>query len=166
MALKLKIAEPDEAEEIAALRCAAADDLTARFGKGHWSTQTTARGVLFDMRQNKVFAAKRRGRIVATLVLGTRKPWAIDVSYFTPFKAKALYLTAMAVAPKHQRAGIGRACLDEAERLARAWPTPAIRLDAYDADAGAGEFYAKCGYREVGRASYRTTPLIYFERLL
>jgi hypothetical protein len=27
-------------------------------------------------------------------------------------------------------------------------------------------FYAKCGYREVGRVTYRGTPLVYFERLL
>ena len=43
------------------------------------------------------------------------------------------------------------------------WPGDAIRLDAYDSQAGAGEFYRKCGFREAGRASYRGTPLIYFE---
>jgi len=32
--------------------------------------------------------------------------------------------------------------------------------------AGAGEFYRKCGFRETGRATYRTVPLIYYERLL
>ena len=56
--------------------------------------------------------------------------------------------------------------LDEAKEIARAWPGDAIRLDAYDAAAGAGEFYAKCGFREVGRATYRGTPLIYFELML
>ena len=45
-------------------------------------------------------------------------------------------------------------------------PSDAIRLDAFDADAGAGEFYSKCGFREVGRASYRSVPLIYFEMLV
>ena len=33
-------------------------------------------------------------------------------------------------------------------------------------DAGAGGFYARCGYTEVGRAVYRDAPLIYFELLL
>ena len=42
----------------------------------------------------------------------------------------------------------------------------AIRLDAYDSTAGAGGFYARCGYREVGRVTYRGTALIYFESLL
>ena len=42
----------------------------------------------------------------------------------------------------------------------------AIRLDAYDAEAGAGEFYVKCGFREVGRVAYRGVPLTYYERLI
>ena len=70
----------------------------------------------------------------------------------------------MAVEPALQRTGIGRAMLDDAKRIAREWPGDAIRLDAYDTAAGAGEFYAKCGFREVGRAIYRGTPLIYYER--
>ena len=44
--------------------------------------------------------------------------------------------------------------------------TDAIRLDAFDAKAGAGGFYAKCGYTEVGRTSYRNAPLIYYQLLL
>ena len=51
-------------------------------------------------------------------------------------------------------------------RATQAWPADAIRLDAYDADAGAGDFYAKCGFREVGKATYREVPLRYFEKLL
>jgi hypothetical protein len=42
----------------------------------------------------------------------------------------------------------------------------AVRLDAYDAVAGAGPFYEKCGFREVGRATYRITPLVYYELTL
>jgi hypothetical protein len=42
----------------------------------------------------------------------------------------------------------------------------AIRLDAYDGTVGAGAFYAKYGFKEVGRVVYRGTPLIYFELLL
>lgn len=49
---------------------------------------------------------------------------------------------------------------------AQSGPADAICLDAYDAAAGAGPFYAKCGFREVGRASYRGTPLVYYEMLL
>ena len=72
----------------------------------------------------------------------------------------------MAVAPQMQRKGIGRQLLTAAITTARAWPADAIRLDAYDAEAGAGPFYAKCGFRPVGRVIYRKTPLAYFELLL
>jgi GNAT superfamily N-acetyltransferase len=69
----------------------------------------------------------------------------------------------MAVRPDYQRRGIGRLCLEHAIRRVRDWPADAIRLDAYDAEAGAGEFYSKCGFREVGRVEYRGTPLVYYE---
>ncbi len=108
----------------------------------------------------------RRGKIiVGTLNLPSKKPWAIDVSYFTPVE-KPLYLTAMAVIPAMQRQGIGRRLINEAVKQARAWPADAIRLDAYDNHTGAGGFYAKCGFREVARVAYRKSPLIYFELLL
>jgi Acetyltransferase (GNAT) family len=88
--------------------------------------------------------------IAATLELPTKKPWAIELSYFTPVKT-TLYLTDMAVIPAMQREGIGRMLLDEAVKQARAWPVDALPLDAFDAEAGAGAFYAKCGFRKVGR---------------
>ena len=72
----------------------------------------------------------------------------------------------MAVAPELQRQGIGKRCVAAAMEIARAWPADAIFLDAYDAAAGAGEFYRRCDFREVGRAPYRGAPLIYFESLL
>jgi hypothetical protein len=33
-------------------------------------------------------------------------------------------------------------------------------------EATAKAFYAKCGFREVGRVIYRKTPLVYFDLLL
>jgi len=117
------------------------------------------------MKHSRVLVARKGKRIVGTLHLPTKKPWAIDVSYFTPVK-KTLYLTHMAVIPATQRQGIGCRLLDEAVKQARDWPADAIRLDAFDADAGAGAFYTKCGFREVGRVVYRKAPLIYFELVL
>ena len=108
----------------------------------------------------------RRGRaVVATFRLGTRKPWAIDRSSFTACD-HPVYLTDMSVRPDYQRRGIGRRCVDEIIRIARAWPADAIRLDAYHAEAGAGGFYARCGFRQVGNAVYRGVPHVYYEMLL
>ena len=165
MRLKLQPATPDQAAAIAALRLAVAEDLTARFGKGPWSSAGTEKGVLFDMRNAAVYVAVRRNRVIATLNLCTKKPWAIDRKYFSPCR-RPLYLVSMAVQPGWQRNGIGRRCIEEAKRLAGERSGDALCLDAYDAAAGAGEFYRKCGFREVGRATYRKAPLIYFEMLL
>ena len=154
-----------EAPVLAALHTAVAEDLTKRYGQGPWSLLTTEKGVLFGMRHSRVVVARRGKSIVGTLHLPTKKPWAIDVSYFTPVK-KAIYLTNMAVIPAMQRQGIGRLLLEEAVKQARAWPADAIRLDAFDAEAGAGTFYTKCGFHEVGRVTYRKASLIYFELVL
>ena len=163
--IKLEIAPPDDADSIADLRNATAAKLTAEFGEGPWSGTVTHKGVLFAMRVGTVLVVRRRAKIIATLTLSTKKPWAIDTKYFTPAK-KPLYLTAMAVAIDRQRTGIGRLCVEAARKLCKDWPVDAIRLDAYNATAGAGPFYEKCGFKEVGRASYRQTPLVYYEMLL
>ncbi len=113
----------------------------------------------------RVLVARSGASVVGTVRLATRKPWAIDPAWFTPC-ARVLYLTDMAVDPGQQRQGIGRRCLAHARDVARAWPADALRLDAYDAPAGAGGFYEKCGFREVGRVTYRQTPLVYYELLL
>jgi GNAT superfamily N-acetyltransferase len=158
-------AQSADAKEIAVLRTAVAERLTADFGPGHWSSPATERGVLAALRNSRLLLAREGARLAGTLRLATKKPWAIDQSCFSP-SLRPLYLSDMAVAPDRQRSGIGRRCLAEAMAIARAWPADAIRLDAYDAPAGAGAFYAKCGYREVGWVRYRGTPLIYFELLL
>jgi GNAT superfamily N-acetyltransferase len=160
--VRITPASPEDAAAIAAMRVAAAERLTREFGDGHWSAHTNEAAVLRDMKGSRVLATRDGGQIVGTLTLQTKKPWAIDVSYFTPC-TKALYLINMAVAPDRQRAGIGRALLAEALTVARAFPAEAIRLDAYDAPAGAGDFYRKCGYTHVGGKPYRGVPLLYFE---
>jgi GNAT superfamily N-acetyltransferase len=154
MRINFSTATQADAPALAALHTAVAEDLTKRYGRGPWSLLTTEKGVLFGMRHSRVVVARRGKSIVGTLHLPAKKPWAIDASYFSPVK-KALYLTHMAVIPAMQQQGIGRMLLEEAVKQTRAWPAEAIRLDAFDAEAGAGEFYDKCGFREVGRVTAR-----------
>jgi len=171
--LAFSIATEKDAPEIAALRTAVGEKLTRDFGKGHWSSGATERGVLFGMKFGPVVLARdaggRGGRkkpIVGSLRLAKKKPWAIDPAYFTKVK-RPIYLLDMAVRPERQREGIGRRLCDEARRIVREWPPgDAIRLDAYDAPAGAGPFYAKCGFTERGRVTYRGVPLVYYEWLV
>jgi len=163
--LRFTLAGPSDAPALAALRAAAARALTVQYGEGHWSSEPSERGVVADLRYAQVWIARRGADVLGTFRLATKKPWAIDVSYFTECK-RPIYLSNMAVHPDHQRRGIGCGCLEHAVRRAREWPGDAIRLDAYDAAAGAGGFYSKCGFREVGRTEYRGTRLCYYELLL
>ena len=73
--------------------------------------------MLRDLKASHVLVARDRGKIIATLTLQTKKPWAIDLAYFTPCK-KALYLINMAVHPRRQRRGVGRALMTKRD----AWP--------------------------------------------
>ena len=167
-AMAIELAGESDAAAIVEVRSAAAAELTRRHGPGHWSSCPTERSVLAGMRRAKVLVARTDdsgAEIVGTLRLQTKKPWAIDKSFFTPV-ARPLFLVDMAVTPVLQRTGVGRALLARADEVARAWPANALWLDAYDAPAGAGEFYARCGYALVGRAVYRGVPLVYYERKL
>lgn len=164
MNLSVSIATEADAREIASLRTSVAEHLTHQYGRGHWSSCATEKGVLRDIKTTRVLVTRNDNGIVATLSLATKKPWAIDLKFFVSVP-RAIYLRNMAVAPSLQRRGIGRHLLEEAKATATAWPGNAIRLDAYDAEAGAGGFYSKCGFREVGRVTYRNTALVYYELL-
>jgi GNAT superfamily N-acetyltransferase len=162
------LAGTEDAAELAALQQATADELTRRFGQGAWSGSASEREILATMRLpkfSKKLVARAGGKIIRTLRLATKKPWAIDVSYFTAVP-RPLYLVGMAVDPRHQGKGVGRALVERAVDLARDWPGDAIRLDAWDAEAGAGGFYAKCGFRLAAHAKYKGAPLVYYEMLI
>jgi predicted N-acetyltransferase YhbS len=165
MPLAIETASLGDAEAIAALQTRVADALTLLHGLGHWSSAVTAQSVARAIQSSKVLVGRDDGEVVSTVRLVTKKPWAIDPAYFTRVP-KPLYLLSMAVDPVRQRGGLGRRMLDEATIAARQWPADALRLDAYDHPAGAGPFYAKCGYREVGGATYRGVPLSYYELLI
>ena len=165
MNLSFRIATTDDVPAVAMLRAAVAADLTRRHGHGHWSATATEASVLRDVVSSRVLLARQGEQAIGTLRLAAKKPWAIDPAYFSPCK-RALYLTDMAVLPECQGRGIGRDCLEEARAIAAKWPADAIRLDAYDGPAGAGAFYAKCGFKEMGRVTYRKTPLVYYELMI
>jgi GNAT superfamily N-acetyltransferase len=165
MNVSIGLAFEEDASAIASLRTRVAEDLAQLYGRGRWSWAVTERSVLRGLKHSRILVARRSRGVVATLRLTTKKPWAIDPAYFAPVR-RPLYLVDMAVEPGLQRQGIGRQLLEEASAIARAWPAEAIRLDAYDGALGAGPFYERCGFREVGRVTYRQVPLVYFERLI
>lgn len=165
MDLSVTIAVDADASAITSLRIAVAESLTHQFGRGHWSSHVTEAGILRGIKTSRVLVARDGTAIIAALRLTTKKPWAVDANYFERVR-RPMYLVDMAVEPGRQRQGVGRRLLEEAKEVARALYVDAIRLDAYAGAAGAGPFYARCGFREVGRVTYRGVPLVYFEVLL
>jgi ribosomal protein S18 acetylase RimI-like enzyme len=163
--VSIALAAPDDAAGIADVISQAARDLTAKHGQGHWSAVATGRGVLNGMSKAKVLLARNGDAIIGTLRLTALRPWVIDPAYFTPVP-HPVYLVDMAVKPGYQKIGVGKSLIEEAKVMAAALGGDAIRLDAYAGDAGAGGFYEKCGFTEMGQIIYKATPHIYFEWLI
>jgi predicted N-acetyltransferase YhbS len=169
----IDIARPADARFIAALRTAVAQDMTRRFGDGHWSAIPSKAEVLKQMRASQMFVARHEDHIVGTVRLVTVNPRAMDSVGFTAVDS-ALYLLGLAVAPDWRKMGIGRQLVDAAKDAARARRAQALWLDAYDSHAGAGPFYLRCGFRRVSSSSKAGvppgarvhSPLLYFEWLV
>ena len=109
--MRFALATREHADEIAKLRTAAGAALARKHGPGHWAGISTDAGVMRDIRAAHVLVGIARRKIVGTLTLQKKKPWAIDVSYFTTVP-RAIYLINMAVLPRRWGKGIGRALLD------------------------------------------------------
>lgn len=159
------LATADDAEDIAEVITEASQDLTDKHGPGHWSAVATKRGILTNMSKARVLVAKVDNKVVGTLRLTASRPWVIDPAYFTPVY-RPIYLVDMAVRPGYQRIGVGRALIEQAKAMAAALTGDSIRLDAYEGIAGAGGFYEKCGFTEMGLIVYKKVPHIYFEWLI
>jgi GNAT superfamily N-acetyltransferase len=163
--VSITLATTEDAAAVAEVISLAARDLTAKFGQGHWSTIASEKGVLNGMSRAKILIAKDGPVVVGTLRLTTTRPWVIDPDYFTPVR-RPIYLVDMAVRPDHQRITVGKSLISAAKLMATDWGGDAIRLDAYEGVAGAGDFYKKCGFTERGHIVYKTVPHIYFEWLI
>ncbi len=164
--ITIEQAQAGDAAAVADLRVVVARDLTARYGTGTWSFSAESEfGVQNEILYASVLVARDEGAIVGALKLATRVPYLGDISFFTPSE-RPVFLTAMSIHPGYQREGMGRRMLEEARRVACEMRGEVIRLDSYDAAAGAGEFYRKCGFREIHRSDYHGTPLIWFEAWL
>jgi GNAT superfamily N-acetyltransferase len=161
----IRFATEADIPELLQLRLSVDADQARRFGNDRWSTTINEKSVARGLKSSRVLIARRDGLIMGTLRMETKKPWAIDLTHFTPV-ASAVYLHDVDVDPRVQRSGVGRELMERAKAVAKEWPVEAIRLDAYDGPSGGGPFYEKCRFTEVGRKVYRRVPLVYFEFLL
>lgn len=162
MELSFRLAAKTDVPALLRLQLAIDADQAERFGDDRYTTTISEKSVARSLKTSRMVVATRRGQIVGTVRMETKKPWAIDLRYFTP-ACKAVYLHNVNVHPKSQRSGIGRQLMERVKQVAKKWPVDAIRLDAYDGPSGAGSFYRKCGFKKLGHAVYRGVDLIYYE---
>lgn len=165
MELRFRLAGNTDVSELLSLQLAIDADQAERFGDDRYTTTISEKSIARSLKSSRMVVATRRGRIVGTVRMETKKPWAIDLSYFTP-ACTAVYLHNVNVHPALQRSGIGRQLMERVKHVAKEWPVDAIRLDAYDGPSGGGPFYRKCGFTKLGHAVYRRVPLIYYELVL
>lgn len=80
------------------------------------------------------------GRIVAAVMAG--------------YEGHRSWINYLAVDPAHRRAGLGRAMMDEAERVLRAAGCPKINLQIREKNADVIAFYRSIGFREDNVRSF------------
>jgi GNAT superfamily N-acetyltransferase len=160
--LSFRLAGKTDIPALLKLQLAIDADQAERFGGDRYTTTINEKSIARSLKSSRMVVATHRGRIVGTVRMETKKPWAVDLSYFTP-ACTAVYLHNVNVHPSLQRSGIGRQLMERVKQVAKEWPVDAIRLDAYDGPSGAGSFYRKCGFKKLGHAVYRGVPLIYYE---
>lgn len=159
MSLAFATAIPSDLRELVALHTAVAARMSTIAGARAWKVPTD-RVLLRSMQTTELVVAREQDALVATFRLDPARGFC-GVARFTGVP-RFDYLLEMAVHPAHVRRGLGRLCLEEAERRARARGAGAIRLDTNDDGAAAARFYVACGYVEV----LHFADTRYFERLL
>ena len=84
------------------------------------------------VRPDLFLVGELNGRVVACVMAG--------------YEGHRGWLNYLAVAPEHQRQGLARAIVTEAERLLKAAGCPKINLQVRTSNAGVIEFYRRLGY--------------------
>jgi GNAT superfamily N-acetyltransferase len=161
-----RAATPRDARAGHAIRAAAAADLVARFGDGHWGTVLSLDATRDRAKLGELYLIEDSGAPVATFILNRRQPGWYHAAWFADPQARSGYLTHLAVRPESQRQGVGRHALAAAEALCRKAGLGALRFDAYQGPAGAGPFYVKCGYTLRFSNEFRGVGLDYYEKVL
>lgn len=163
MSITILRAGPGDADALTALRIAVARDMTDRHGAGPWSVLPSKAVVIRQIRASHALIARSGDEAIGTVRLAWANPAVFDgTSFFSPTRA-ALYVLGLAVSPGHRGAGIGRKLMDASKQVTRDWPAQALWLDTYVHAAGAGDFYKRCGFREVGSSVLNHLPLRYYE---
>ena len=110
-------ADGGDVEAVRSIRAAAADNLTARFGRGHWSLVTAVAGLRDKAEEGSLYLIERESSPVGTFMLTDEKIGFYRVEWFADANVRAAYLLDLAIHPSVQRKGLGRYAMGQAETL-------------------------------------------------
>ena len=98
-----------------------------------------------------LYVAEIEGKIAGAVMylLAQCEPYKTD-DWQLPFDVPVIALHILAVHPKYQGQGVGRALMNYAETLARETGALAVRLDTHEGNAPACRLYEACGYSMRG----------------
>lgn len=167
--VSIRLARLGDVMAVCRLRKAAAEDLTRRFGPGHWSRISLANTIrrALDGGTLYVIEINSGAKLAGTFTLDMHMPGFYGREWFAnPAETAFCCMRSMSIHPALQRKGTGRKAMQALEALARRRGIRAIRLDAYKGPAGAGAFYQKCGYTKVHEGAFNGVELEYFEKVL
>lgn len=154
MELAFKLARPDHADAILAMRIASSADLQARFGPGPWGSGGTREKILRSIanantgsaNHGAIYVALNGDLCLGSVGLATRQEdfWPEDC--WQEPGAPSLNVFGLCVHPSHQRKGVGAFIMESSASLARTLGLHWMRLDTYAQNAISTAFYSKLGY--------------------
>lgn len=136
-------------------------------GLTHWYPMKRLDALIDRLMDADLFGVMADELLVAAFALSIEPlPYYGDLSAFRLPADRPHYLSALAVLPSHQRHGIGRFAMAEADKLAAARGGDAIRFDAVTTNNPAVDFYRRLGYAEGGIIPVGLLTVTCFERQL
>jgi GNAT superfamily N-acetyltransferase len=165
--IQIRPASSDEALTLYSIVVECGFDLRDRLGLTHWVPafprylfeEQVARGDVYSVEVGKL-------GVVATFTASRDAPSYLDRTLWDATGAPALYIARLAVLPRFQRLGIGRACMTEIERLALEGGCRSVRLDAAEQFTALLGWYEKLGYRETCRYAVHGARMVGLEKLI
>jgi ribosomal protein S18 acetylase RimI-like enzyme len=138
-------------------------------GMYHWNLHYPNEHIIQnDIDNNTLFLVRIKGICVGLMALDQHSTEEYEeISWGAPAN-KALTIHRLAVHPDHQNEGIGKQLIEFAESYAKEKGMESIRLDAFNGNQNAVQFYSGLGYDNRGEVffNYQKTPFTCFEKKL
>jgi ribosomal protein S18 acetylase RimI-like enzyme len=129
-----------------------------RDGLAHWRKPYPRANIEKDIKEKNVFLAYQEGRYIATFTLSDQPN-----SHFTD-GLRALYISKFAVLPEFGNRGIGSNLIHYIENYAISKGIKHLRLDVYDKNVIAINFYLKNGFKQTHTAQTKNFQVICMQK--